>query len=106
MQNVINQFTKLAQDPRISFLGNVTVGRDISLATLRRHYNGVRRFFSSPPACVLQAGQRQIAGVGIGANWQPDSPPKSCLLPLVRWCLHTGQRAIGNLASQERCVPI
>ena len=42
VQNVINQFTKLAQDPRVSFLGNVTVGRDISLAALRQHYNGVR----------------------------------------------------------------
>ncbi|CAL5228332.1 g11441 [Coccomyxa viridis] len=40
-KNVINQFTKLAQDPRLSFLGNVTVGRDISLPALRLHYNGV-----------------------------------------------------------------
>ena len=48
VQNVINQFTKLAQDPRVSFLGNVTVGRDISLAALRRQYTGVRH--SSPTA--------------------------------------------------------
>jgi len=44
VQNVINQFTRLAQDPRVSFLGNVTLGRDISLAALRQHYNGVRHF--------------------------------------------------------------
>ena len=41
MQNVINQFTRLGQDARVSFLGNVTVGADISLASLRQHYNGV-----------------------------------------------------------------
>lgn len=38
---MINQFTTLAQDPRLSFLGNVRVGRDISLAELRSHYNAV-----------------------------------------------------------------
>ena len=48
VQNVINQFTKLAHGKRVSFLGNVTVGRDISLAALRRQYNGVRH--SSPTA--------------------------------------------------------
>ena len=41
MQNVINQFTQLCQDPRLTFLGNVRVGRDLSLDELRRHYNAV-----------------------------------------------------------------
>lgn len=40
-KNVINQFTQLARDPRLSFLGNVRVGRDVSLPELRAHYNAV-----------------------------------------------------------------
>lgn len=41
-QNVINQFTQLAQgDPRLGFLGNVRVGRDVSLPELRSFYNAV-----------------------------------------------------------------
>lgn len=40
-KNVINQFTALAGDPRLTFLGNVRVGRDLSLAELRRHYSAV-----------------------------------------------------------------
>lgn len=40
-KNVINQFTQLAQDPRISFFGNVRVGRDLSLDELRSYYNAV-----------------------------------------------------------------
>ena len=38
---MINQFTQLAQDPRISFFGNVRVGRDLSLDELRSYYNAV-----------------------------------------------------------------
>ncbi len=41
-QNVINQFTRLGQDPRVRFLGNVAVNADISLQELRRHYHAVR----------------------------------------------------------------
>lgn len=41
-QNVINQFTALGRDPRVSFLGNVAVGRDIQLPDLRSFYNAVR----------------------------------------------------------------
>lgn len=40
-QNVINQFTSLASDPRLSFLGNVRVGRDVGLSELRPFYNAV-----------------------------------------------------------------
>ena len=32
VQNVINQFTAIGSDPRVSFYGNVTLGRDVSLA--------------------------------------------------------------------------
>lgn len=38
---MINQFTALAQDPRIAFFGNVRVGRDVSLPELRARYSAV-----------------------------------------------------------------
>jgi len=60
VQNVINQFTRLAQDPRVSFLGNVTLGRDISLAALRQHYNGVRHF-NLPAAQIEQKWSQKFA---------------------------------------------
>ena len=41
VQNVINQFTAIGSDPRVSFYGNVTLGRDVSLAELRRMYRAV-----------------------------------------------------------------
>lgn len=41
LQNVTNQFTALGKDPRITFLGNVHVGKDVSLAELRGMFHGV-----------------------------------------------------------------
>lgn len=46
-QNVINQFTALGKDPRVNFLGNVTLGKDVSLAELRQLYHGVRCFLAT-----------------------------------------------------------
>lgn len=43
LQNVVNQFMQVASDHRCSFLGNVTVGRDVPLATLQQMYHAVRR---------------------------------------------------------------
>ena len=41
VKSVQNDFTDIANDPRVSFLGNVQVGKDISLSELRKHYNAV-----------------------------------------------------------------
>ncbi|WIA12056.1 hypothetical protein OEZ85_012135 [Tetradesmus obliquus] len=40
-KNVTNQFTRIAQDPRVNFFGNVNVGRDITLDEIRKLYNAV-----------------------------------------------------------------
>lgn len=42
LQNVINQFGALAGDPRVSFFGNVLVGRDVALQELRQLHHAVR----------------------------------------------------------------
>lgn len=40
-QNVINSFTTTALNKRVSFLGNVSIGSDISLQNIRDEYNAV-----------------------------------------------------------------
>lgn len=70
---MINQFTQLAQDPRLAFLGNVRVGQDLSLAELRTHYNAVVLSYGAESDRRLGvpgevgAGQGQgMAGMGVG----------------------------------------
>lgn len=41
VKNVINQFTKVANNPNVNFYGNITLGKDISLLQLRQHYDAV-----------------------------------------------------------------
>ncbi|CAH2100051.1 unnamed protein product [Euphydryas editha] len=41
VKNVINQFTKFAQQKNVNFYGNITLGKDISLLQLREHYDAV-----------------------------------------------------------------
>ncbi|KPJ19209.1 NADPH:adrenodoxin oxidoreductase, mitochondrial [Papilio machaon] len=41
VKNVINQFTKVANKPNVNFYGNITLGKDISLLQLRKHYDAV-----------------------------------------------------------------
>lgn len=41
VKNVINTFTKTAQSPQVNFVGNVCLGKDISLDDLMRSYHAV-----------------------------------------------------------------
>ena len=41
VKNVINTFTKTAENPKFRFLGNVTLGKDVTLNELRRSYDVV-----------------------------------------------------------------
>lgn len=41
MQNVINQFSQLGEDRRVSYFGNVNVGQDIPLSSLRSIFDAV-----------------------------------------------------------------
>lgn len=47
VKNVINTFTKTAQNPRVNFFGNVMLGKDVSMKQLLHSYHAVvlvRRF--------------------------------------------------------------
>ncbi|KAF4522071.1 hypothetical protein B566_EDAN004054 [Ephemera danica] len=41
VKNVINTFTKTARNPRVRFVGNVCLGKDVSLTELQRCYHAV-----------------------------------------------------------------
>lgn len=41
VKNVINQFTSLAKCGRLHFMGNITIGQDVSLSDLRNAYDVV-----------------------------------------------------------------
>lgn len=41
VKNIISTFTETANNPRCSFIGNVTVGRDISVSELKEHYTAL-----------------------------------------------------------------
>ncbi|XP_070511136.1 NADPH:adrenodoxin oxidoreductase, mitochondrial-like isoform X2 [Cardiocondyla obscurior] len=41
VKNVLNTFHKVAINPRVNFVGNVTVGSDVSIKDLRENYNVV-----------------------------------------------------------------
>lgn len=41
VKNVINTFTKTAGNERVRFIGNVSLGKNISLQSLRDSYNAV-----------------------------------------------------------------
>uniref|UniRef100_A0A182RC28 NADPH:adrenodoxin oxidoreductase, mitochondrial n=1 Tax=Anopheles funestus TaxID=62324 RepID=A0A182RC28_ANOFN len=41
VKNVINTFTKTAENPRVRFLGNLTLGKDFTLQELRERYHAV-----------------------------------------------------------------
>lgn len=64
-KNVINQFTALARDPRVTFFGNVRVGNSgpVSLAELRSYYNAV----------VLAYGAESDRRLGLAGESRLDS---------------------------------
>lgn len=41
VKNVINTFTKVAENPRVRFIGNLSLGKDVSLREVRNAYNAV-----------------------------------------------------------------
>ena len=41
VKNVINTFTKTAENPRCNFYGNLSLGRDLALSDLKENYHAV-----------------------------------------------------------------
>ncbi len=88
MQNVIHQFTSLAKDSRVGFVGNVCVGQDVSLRELRERYNAV----------VLAYGAESDRALGVPGE-------VGCLREAAAGGLALPCMDCGNSAWAARCVP-
>ena len=92
MQNVIKQFTDTIADPRCSFLGNVTVGKDVSLRSVQELYHAV--IFCLAAILVLST----VAAKSIRLqheNWA------QLMTHRLSWLME--QKAISNYKSLDRC---
>ena len=61
LQNVINQFTSVAEHPRCRFIGNVEVGVHISVNKLQQFYDGI---------VYVSYYQRTAGFLGAGSTFQ------------------------------------
>lgn len=100
-KNVINQFTQLAQNPRVAFLGNVRVGRDLSLDELRRHYNAVVLSYGAESDRRLGVPGEDLPGVFSAREfvWWYNGHPEYRNLPVDLSRTHSVAIAgLGNVA--------
>lgn len=63
VKNVINTFTKTAENPRLRFFGNVTLGEDVTLQELRERYHAVLLTYGADQDRQLQLDNEQQAHV-------------------------------------------
>ena len=66
VKNVINTFTKTAGSPQFRFLGNVTLGKDVSLQELRDAYHAV--LLVGVNTCCMTQQFRFLGNVILGKN--------------------------------------
>lgn len=93
---VARQFERLFQRPEIAFLGNVSVGADVSLSELRSMYDIVVLAVGAPQDRRLGIDGENLPGVyGSGAfvGWYNGHPDHSALCPLLD---RPGVAVIGN----------
>lgn len=102
MQNVINQFSSLANDPRVSFLGNVRVGTPaLSLRELRSYYNGVVLAYGAESDRKLRIPGEDLPGVLSAREfvWWYNGHPSMAALPIDLRSVHSvAICGLGNVA--------
>jgi adrenodoxin-NADP+ reductase len=77
VKSVQNDFESVASDPRVSFLGNVAVGRDISVSDLQKHYNAVVLAYGAASDKYLNIeGERlrNVCSARAFVNWYNGHP--------------------------------
>ncbi len=62
IRNVIKVFEKIASDPMFSYFGNITVGRDISIFELKRHYHAIVFCYGTEADRHLQIPGEELKG--------------------------------------------
>jgi len=82
---VINQFTELAQHPRVTFMGNVRLGSPVlSLPELRSFYNGVILAYGAESDKKLNVPGEHLSGVWSAREfvWWYNGHPSGSTLPI------------------------
>ncbi|KAG2439802.1 hypothetical protein HYH02_010437 [Chlamydomonas schloesseri] len=100
-KNVINQFGALAGDPRVSFFGNVHVGRDVALEELRRLHHAVVLAYGAESDRKLGVPGEEGPGVLSAREfvWWYNGHPDARHLPIDLSKVHSvAICGIGNVA--------
>ncbi|KAL7735047.1 hypothetical protein ACLKA6_016959 [Drosophila palustris] len=84
VKNVINTFTKTAENPRLRFFGNVTLGTDVTLQELRERYHAVLLTYGADQDRELELDNERQAHVISARNfvaWYNGLPGAEQLQP-------------------------
>eukprot|EP01041_Mallomonas_annulata_P002098 gene2098-4103_t len=103
VKSVMSDFTKVASDNRVRFLGNVTIGKDVKLSSLREMYSAVILAYGASTDKKLNIPGEDLSGVLSSrefVNWYNGHPEyqhigKAVDLSNVRSVVIIGQ---GNVA--------
>ena len=101
MQNCQERFEEVAASPRFNFIGNVTIGKDLPLRTLKPHYDALLFAYGASRDRTLDISGEHLKGVYSArafVGWYNGLPEYEHLAPDLR----SGDRAIvignGNVA--------
>ncbi|KAK9802025.1 hypothetical protein WJX73_003027 [Symbiochloris irregularis] len=83
-KNVINQYTQIGLDSRVSYFGNVTVGTDVQLSRLRRLYHAVVLAYGAESNIQLKVPGEDLHGVYSARQfvWWYNAHPDHRNLPI------------------------
>jgi NADPH-dependent glutamate synthase beta subunit-like oxidoreductase len=100
-KNVWRVFQRTAKRPEVRFLGDVELGRDLSLAELRQHYDAVVLAIGAPLDRELGVPGEELTGVfgsGPFTSWYNGHPDFSDLAPDLEGLTRAsgGVAVIGN----------
>lgn len=63
VKSVIHEFESILADPRVHFYGNVYVGKDVTVTSLRQHYHGVILAYGAESDRGLDIPGSQLKGI-------------------------------------------
>jgi adrenodoxin-NADP+ reductase len=77
VKSVMNDFDKVAEDPRFDFLGNVRVGEDVHIDELKQHYHAILLSYGASGDRALGVPGEELRGVHSArafVNWYNGHP--------------------------------
>ncbi|XP_018015780.1 NADPH:adrenodoxin oxidoreductase, mitochondrial [Hyalella azteca] len=99
VKNCINQFTSVANKDRCSFLGNVTIGKDVTVPELRNNYDAVVVASGAWEDRKLNiAGEEEVISARRLVGWYNGLPQDSWLKPALHKTEHAVVIGQGNVA--------